>query len=519
MSARARLLCASIIYLTSSCSLPAPRATTSASQAKNFEAAIARIEHTDRSSPALLSARLAYADFLLSRAADPCAERLERAQEQLGGVDASPNTHVMFPDGWARLSDLEYRLHLARSGCGSNADRADELRAALAAARRAVALYRNVFDYRSMVIMQFDAAVAVHQLGDSAAALTALEAALEMDREYGFEDDARENYQLLLSWRGEPAGTAQVAALMQDFPRRRAILKFAWRPSDAQITLERYRASLDDGQIVRSRAAATTDRRIAADRGGGWRVSYARPMSRYDPGVWPSMQSSQTRPRVFVAAPLPWVGFKTSAAGEFDGVTDSQAFASWLTAKTDELIRAGAPSGDQARSVMNSAIETTSEALSPGVLEATTAENYRLETAMWIGATLEQGVWYEISAPLSLPAPPQIVVQYRIDFAFTRMVSCSANAAARSCVEIVMRATPDQESLDEVIDALSDTYPYTRFKDYETSTQARLVTDPATLLPYVREEQVYWYASPGRGRGDAILQSEHLVLTERYGAT
>jgi hypothetical protein len=42
------------------------------------------------------------------------------------------------------------------------------------------------------------------------------------------------------------------------------------------------------------------------------------------------------------------------------------------------------------------------ETFAPGMLEAQTIENYQLETAMWIGATLEQGVWYEISAPLSL---------------------------------------------------------------------------------------------------------------------
>src|SRR5579864_6897164 len=137
MSARAFLICA-IIILASSCSEPEPRAARSASQAKDFEAAIARIERADPGSPAVLSAQLAYAAFLLSGAPGPCAERLERAQEQLGSVDASPKAYVMFPDGWARVADLEYRLHLARSACGSEADRANELRSAAAAARRAV---------------------------------------------------------------------------------------------------------------------------------------------------------------------------------------------------------------------------------------------------------------------------------------------------------------------------------------------------------------------------------------------
>src|SRR4029077_2892038 len=118
-----------------------------------------------------------------------CAQRLEQAQEQLGSVEANPKASVMFPDGWARAVDIEYRLHLARADCGSEADRENELGTAVAAARRAVELYRNMFDYRSMVIMQFDVGVVLRQLGDNAAALAALETALDMDREYGFQDD------------------------------------------------------------------------------------------------------------------------------------------------------------------------------------------------------------------------------------------------------------------------------------------------------------------------------------------
>jgi hypothetical protein len=53
---------------------------------------------------------------------------------------------------------------------------------------------------------------------------------------------------------------------------------------------------------------------------------------------------------------------------------------------------------------------------------------------------------------------------------------------------------------------------------YAASTDARIVVDPATLLPYVREERIYWYASLGRSAADKILQSEHLLFTTRYDA-
>jgi hypothetical protein len=336
-----------------------------------------------------------------------------------------------------------------------------------------------------------------------------------MDREYGLQSDARENYELLLTWQGKPAGAPQVAALMQDFPKRQAVLKFGWRPSSARVAVEHRRECLEDGQITRSDASAAFDRRIAADPGGGWTVSYAHRVSRYEPGIWPTMQSSRTPRLVFPPAALPPADFKVSRDGEFEGATDPKAFAARLAAQTKRLITAGAPSGAHAADLTAEAVETMTGSIAPGMLEAETAENYQIETAMWIGATLEQGVWYELSAPLSLPGMPRVAVQHRIEFAFTRMVPCTAHAAEQRCVEIVIRATPDKESLAR---AIADVGPlaHLRITDFNASTDARTVTDPATLLPYAREERIYWYASVGRGGGDTILQSEHLVSTTRY---
>jgi hypothetical protein len=518
MSARSLLFCTLASFLACSCSVPRPRAPLRALQASDFEAAIARTERTDPGSPAVLSAKLAYAQFLLKQDTSPCAPRVNLAQEQIGSVDASPEAQVMFPGGWALVADLEYRQHLARAACGSQASRRDELLAAVEAAGRATELYRKELDYRSMVIMQFDAAVALRRLGENAAALAALEKALDMDREYGFPQDARENYKSLLTWRGEPAGAAQVARLMQDFPQRRAILRFGWHTTDAQVTLERHRESLEDGRIVSSRAGAAFERRIAAIPAGGFSVSYAHRLARYEPGVWPSEPGFHAQQLAFPAAVLPAVGFKVSAAGEFQGATDSAAFAARLSKQAEKLIRAGAPSGHDAPSLVSDAVEMASDTLSPGMLEADAAEDYQLETAMWIGATLAQGVWYETSAPLSLPGMPQLIVQSQIEFAFTRKVPCTAGASVEKCVEIVMRATPDPQALTHLLDDLGGAPPNNAFVDYFASTETRLVTDPSTLLPYARDEWVYWFVSVGQDKGDTVLQSEHLVSTMRYSA-
>jgi len=486
--------------------------------ASRYEAAIRRLE-ADPGSPASLDAQLAYAGYLLSPApGSSCGARLNLAQEQIGSVTANPKTRVLFPGGWALLADLEYRQHLARAACTGPTGWRDDLLAAVDAARRAVVLYRDEFDYHSMAVMQFDLAITLHRLGEEATALAALEAALSMDREDGFRDDARANYAILLTWQGKPAGAAQVASLMHDFPRRRVTFKFGWHPTDARIVMERRRVCLSEGQIAHSRAAAAFESRITADQGGGWTVSHADRLSAYDPGVWPSRQSHPSPQLAFPPAPLAAADFKVSAAGDFDGVTDSKAFAVRLNARTAALIRAGGVSSHDRAGATKDALKTAAGVLTPGMLEAETAENYQLETAMWIGATLEQGVWYEMSAPLLLPGATRYVVPQRIEFAFTRTVACTADVAERKCAEIVIHATPDRRTLDNLLADLLGDSPEYRYADFAASTDARIVVDPATLLPYAREARVYWYASVGRHAADKILQSEHLMSTTRYAA-
>jgi hypothetical protein len=90
---------------------------------------------------------------------------------------------------------------------------------------------------------------------------------------------------------------------------------------------------------------------------------------------------------------------------------------------------------------------------------------------------------------------PQFVIPHRIEFAFTRRVACTAGAPKPACVEIVLHATPDNAAVNNVLSDLGDASPNTRFVDYDTSTEARIVVDPATLLPYAHEEQIDWHPS------------------------
>ncbi len=490
--------CVLVALCVASCSTLDTEAPTP-SQKNEIATNIASIERADPNSPAILSVRLSYAELLMGTEQGPCQQRLGRAHEELDRVDAIPQAHVMFPDGWARAADLAYRLHLARADCLADPGRAAELRAALTAAAHASELYANTFDYHAAVIMHFNTAIILNQLGDPAAALAALQSTLAMDREYGFRDDAAENYRLLLTWQGQPPNSARVAALMQDFPKRQAKLKFAWRPGDAHVSLEDSRENLWDGAVSRSRAAASYERHIGADSAGGWMISYTQDPEQYQPGVWPELEGSQTAKLVFSPARMAELNFKVSASGKFGGTIDAEALSERLTAQTDDLIRAHAPATSDAPELTQQALDATDVALASELLVAEAVEDYQLETSMWTGATLDQGIWYQLSAPLSLHGLPRIIVQQRLEFAFTRMVPCAPGVLEATCVELVIRTTPDQGAVDRLIN------------DYASSAATRIVVDPATLLCYSREDRLYWYASLGKKRGDAILQSEHRV--------
>jgi hypothetical protein len=111
---------------------------------------------------------------------------------------------------------------------------------------------------------------------------------------------------------------------------------------------------------------------------------------------------------------------------------------------------------------------------------------YNIETGTWIGASLDQGVWYDMRGPLSLPLDPGLFVTHQIEFAFTRQVPCTADSSDEACVELVLRATPDPEDLKRLLTYVSETMSLSRKVALQLSsaTYMRLVTEPRTLQFY-----------------------------------
>jgi len=483
-----------------------------------------QLSAADPDSPATLSARLAYAE----RVADDsrpsrCRRRLAQASSQLAAVRASPATALLFPHGWARALDTEYRIDRLSAACAPDAQtRVRELRAAAAAARRAVELYRDALDDYSMATMQFNVAVVEDELGEHRLALAALESAIAMDREFGFREDAQENYGHLLRFDHEPSGAAHIAARMKDFPERSVTLRFAWSASTARVTIRSDRARLVDGAILTSEAHSELQRTVR-EGGGHWIVSYRRISASDDAGVWPLAPSVHgLEDSVFTPVLTQLPDIEVSAAGDLERVDDVDAFASRIAEEAEAQIRAHAPHGAHSSGLLARGLAEVPRILAPQIIEAETRQSYSLETAMWIGATLKQGVWYDSDATLMLPGIRTVVLAYRLQFAYTRPVPCPGTSGARTCAELVIHAVPDADALAEYLGSVVQHFGQPL--DYASATDLRLVIDPSTLELYVEEVRRYWYAATGARPGatgkarrhEGLIEAQHRIWSASY---
>jgi tetratricopeptide (TPR) repeat protein len=490
--------------------------TSASTAADDFPATLAGLDKYEPNSPATLAARLDYADSLLEDAPGPCGQRLDLAQLQVDTVTGNPVTEVVFPGGWGRPADLQYRIQHARAGCdAASGDRSHDLHSALEAAQRAVQLYREGLDYRSMAVMQYNVAVTYQALGDGAAALTALESAIAMDREFGLRADAQDNYGLLLKWRNVPAATDSVTQRMADFPHRSTTLKFAWSAGEATMILDIAHASAIGGKVLHARSSFAFERRIRAGN-DGWVVSCAPVGTHTDPGPWPQETGGADGPLgTFRPTLLQFPTMEISSSGDFKAADDLIAFAAGVTHEAQAAIRAQAPPGKRTQALMNLAASGAQMEFTPQVIANEVSETYGLETAMWIGATLKQGASYQLTAPLALPGVAHVIVEHQLDFSFTRELPCTPESAAPSCVELIVRATPLEQPLKEVLTSFQ--LPRGVALHYSSSISMRLIVDPQTLQPYLRDTHRYWYLTVGKEvPNDVLMESDHSEFKFSY---
>jgi hypothetical protein len=503
-------------------------ATTAPAGAADFEAAIAQLEQPDPQAPQALNARLQYADFLADSTTDSasgdCHARLDAAQAQLDVLAARPAVNVLLPQGPARLANDAYKIHAARAECDA-AQRSDELYKALDAARDAARLYRDALDYQSAAIMQFNVAATLHALNDNQAAIIALQTVIAMDREFGFQGDAQDNIRLLQHWLGEDESDAKIAELMKDFPARTAELKFAWGPSDAQMDIAATETNLTAAQIVQSSGTIALQRHVRQDR-MGWVVSYdTAAKASLDLGNWPAngdIPLQRFTADLLAIALLETPNYKATSTGDFDEVRNPDSFSKALSAEVSTAFGTVVPGEGENAGTSKMLAQNLKTVLQPGYIEDNTAQKHALETATWAGAKLEQGVWYQMTAPLLLPGMglgQYFLVTHNIAFSYARAVPCTPQDAAASCAEIVVHATPEPGDFAKAHVQMSSLFHMPDFDalHYWSSINMRLVVRPDTLAPVLSDMRKSWYVTvDGPLKRDPVISSERVVTTTAY---
>jgi hypothetical protein len=491
---------------------------------RSFDAQVARLDAQDPSTPQALETHLRYAEYLAEEPGPDCDARLAAAQAQLQAAQRQPALGVIMPQGLARAADLDYQIHAARAACGAAADaapQASELQAALAAAQRVAALYRDSFDYPAMVTEQYNAAVTQQRLGDTQAAQTALISVIDADREYGFRDDAEENGRLLSRW---THADAQATARMQDFPERSTTLRFAWVAGDNDITLTTRSARLIGASLAQAEGDRDLRRRVRRTA-SGWIITYASLGSHYALGPAPAgTEASLMSALAVMLTRFHDFSLRDTRAGklgpsaDFKEALDRDSFNARVHEEAGKYRRANASlagiSGGSAAAALAPVLTTELDnLLNPAVIDLNTALDYNLETGAWPGATLEQGQWYGMDMSMPLPFAPLTVVQEHVQFAFTRELPCNG-AAKRTCVEIVLRAVPDPGDLERILRHLPAALHLKHgAKLHAWSTLSmRLVTDPATLEAYQRDLRQYFYVSVEGVANATLLGSDQALI-------
>lgn len=468
----------------------------------------------EQDAPDALERRLAYTQNLAedSTKEEGCASRLAEIQTQSDLAAANPALDIVIPDGRARLANLSYRLHLGRAYCGSgDTPRKEELRAAADAALGAVSLYRGLYDYESMAIMQYDAAVTWRLLGDKDKAAAALETAIALDGDYGFGEDAAENAKTLRQWTNEPEPAQPPAPS----PKRSITLKFAWNSLDADVAIEADYLDLAGGAVQHSKATVTAERRIRP-KGNGWVVISETGDRHYTVDelgetTTPLKQALVTLAAEQMLAP----DLVITHRGEFEDTLEEDRVSATMTGDIETAAGKLPPlSEDESKLETPAVIGLSAEFLTrPKGVAFKAQQDYGIEIASWIDATLEQGVWYDMQASMQLPGMPAVLVDHDIQFSYARPVPCGQT----ECAEILVHATPNPEALQSWLKAIRHPFDLEGPDPahYASATDFRLVVDPSQLVPYVTEMRRRWYFTLD-GKGEPLIGAEKSVSTYSY---
>jgi hypothetical protein len=414
-----------------------------------------------------------------------------------------------------RVPVVGYYVEMARARCTADAaQKTAAVNAALAFAREAVAGYRAAFMYEPMVIMQFNVAQAHLELGDKAKAIMELQAAIELDRIYGFKADAEENFRTLNQWQEKEVTDAEVTAFSAAFAPKSVTLKFGWKPTKVESDATFDTATFDGGAIKHAKFSLPMTGTIKAGKDNLiYEVKVGEPKMESS-ALGSDVESKLVRLMTRVLAKVP--AAEISMTGEFQSARDIEGFATQMSQEIDKAIADTVPATDPRYPGVKAAMDSE---LKPYA----TAENllgkiqqgYSLETGIWTDATLEQNAWVSLPLTLSMNGTPQGFIEHTVEAVFARRLPCAAGLPADGCVELLIEAVPTAKAVEDVATKLKDANQGNL--DYAAATRMRLVVDPATLVPYENETLRYTYlALANKGQRALKITSEQSKVTYRY---
>jgi tetratricopeptide (TPR) repeat protein len=511
-----RALLASILLFCAAGAFAQETPPTFDQQVKALEDEIARAGKIDQKHPAFLSAQLDYAQVLARNTdVDACATRLPEAEAHYKIVRESPVAELVLAGGRGRIPVVGYYLEMARSRCTADAaQKTAALTAALKYARDGVAGYRAVFIYQPMVIMQFNVAQVLRDLGDQAQAIKELEAAIEMDRMFGFKTDAEENYRTLKEWQGAAVADADVATFIAGFAPRSATLKFGWKPTKVDASATFDNATYEGGAAKHTRFTMPMTGALKADK-----EDFLYEMKVGNPTIDETTLGSDMEKKIIalmarILSKLP--AGEISKTGDFKGARDVEAFAKQMSKEIDDALAAALPATDPRYPAIKEAVDQGLRPYAtPENLVRKIQEDFSLETGIWNGATLEQNAWITLPLTLSMNGTPQGVIEHQVEVVLARWLPCAVGKPADSCIELLLEAVPATKAVEDVASKLvaADQGKL----DYAAQTRLRLVVDPATLIPYESEVLRYTYLALANKNQRAVkIAADRAVVTYRY---
>ncbi len=409
-----------------------------------------------------------------------------RAHQAAAAAEAAlylDNPHAaLLPSYASHRYSLTATLAWGRGQCSDTEDElVQETETARNDALRALEAAVQSHAYDDEAFVRFQIANYARILGDTEASLAMLESAIALDDAHGLRDDGDENRRFWAEWKQVEVDSLSPAPTPPSFT-----LNFRWHPTQIDIDSTYVKTLYASSPPVTHTFDASASGALLPRNGGGFLVKLS------DLAVQSRAAYSDQDTDARMARLIQEVGAKTPVAeidrdGNFVGLADFDAYQQGLRASAGAMLDALFPSAGPDRARAQAAVDAyVTERVSKRSLENDMGRSHALNTAIWVGSTLETGKTMTLDLNLPLDGVPSVVVLHRLEFRLDGAAPCQANdVAAPHCVEIEMEATPTPEAINGIDAALVKQGK--GHLHYWSSLKNRIIVDPNTLLSYQQD--------------------------------